>query len=138
MFHQITSTPWEVPKRRKNRGYNKHYFDSSTEELMTYSSGEVSTANRFEVLVDCPTEEEDIANERNSPSRMKTEEINSSPSEGALQNGHTLFNDYNDFFFDLISLKLYKKSFTSFMYCNSINFCSGYFPDLFKPINNIS
>ena len=57
MFDQskaINSPPWEVPRKRKNRGKKLYYFDLDNDELMKFYDGEVTTANKFEALVEEP------------------------------------------------------------------------------------
>ena len=90
---------------------------------------ETPILNRFDTLNTC-------TNEGNN--KGKKEERSQEPSDGMFCNKYMLHNNYNDFISDVINLKLYKDSFTSYMMCNSIKFCSGYFLDSFDPINKIS
>ena len=110
------STPWEVPKRRKLRGHKKYFFDSTTENIKSFSNGEVTTANRYKVLEDYYTEEDTLSyldppsrmKKEKKTSRMKKEKKTSTPSEGALYKGYTLYNDYSDFFMIYVIMILRK------------------------------
>ena len=54
--NQIISTPCVVPKKRKNRGYNKYYYDPISEDLLKMFYEETPTENKYEALEASTTE----------------------------------------------------------------------------------
>ena len=144
-FHRNEKHPWEVPMKRKPRGSrNKFYFDLSEEDIKYFSSGKITTSNKFGLLDPDNIELKEATSrssgqKMSSPSRKKKEESSPRSSEGVplyrtgrYSSGNTLHSTYDNF----IQSRLNHDCFVDFLNCNNdfmfsdrINFCSGYFPD---------
>ena len=133
MFDQsnnINSPPWEVPRKRKNRGKELFYFDFCNEELMKCYSGEVTTANKFEVLVDDPIEDP-MVHIITTPSKRKMyKKINQEPQDDNFSNAFRVHTDYDDYCENTFNLNLYDNLLFNFIKCKAINFCKSYFLDI--------
>ena len=96
MFEQSrisNSPPWEVPRKRKNRGNRMYYFDLYNEDLMKFYDGEVTTASKFETQVEEPIKDPMAHKNTNPTIRKISRRMIQEPQDDNPSNTHMLQKD---------------------------------------------
>ena len=120
-FYRNDNHPWEVPRKRKPRGSKEsyYYFDMTTGETVMNRRKIPEDQNRFALL--------DPDFEENPP-----------VCSYRLDSGDTLFQSYDNLFYNINARFDVPDCYTCFVKSNKINVCSGYFVDFISldDVNN--
>ena len=134
---QITDPPWEVPRKRKNRGRKQdHYYDPSSENFVWRSGGEISTSNKYGLFNSEDTrlnpDWSDLNAEKNILVNQEMNTDSSQENEDLYIGMLALNRSYQEF---METKSKYLDIINHCMYTNKN--CSGYFLDLITLYDDI-
>ena len=129
-YHKSQIPPWEVPRKRKNRGRTQdHYYDLSNENIVWRSGGEISTSNKYDLFnledTRLNPDWDDINAEKNILVNQEVNTYSIQENEELYTGMNALNRSYQEF---MDTKSKYLDSINHCMYTNKK--CSGYFLDL--------